>query len=145
MTGTNQDFGTRWFQNVWNMGRREAIAEMLAPEALIHEAGLTVQGPEGFYPFFDRMQNAFSQIRVTVEDTCTQGDKICVRWSCAMKHTGDGLGMAPTGKALETTGITIIRVSGDRAIEAWQNWDMLGLMQQIQENEIVATYIGAPA
>jgi hypothetical protein len=69
MTGTNQDFGTRWFQNVWNMERREAIAEMLAPDALIHEAGLTVQRPEGFYPFFDRMQKAFSQIRMTVEDT----------------------------------------------------------------------------
>src|ERR1700687_6132059 len=118
---------------------------MLAPDALIHEAGLTVHGPEGFYPFFDRMQSAFSQIHVTVEDTITQGDEICVRWSCAMKHTGDGLGMAPTGKVLETTGITIIRVSGDRAIEAWQNWDMLGVMQQIQGNDMAATYVGAPA
>jgi predicted ester cyclase len=145
MAETNQDFATRWFHNVWNMRRREAIAEMLAPDALIHEAGLTLRGPEGFYSFFDRMQSAFSQIHVTVEDTITQGDKICVRWSCAMKHTGDGLGMAPTGKALETTGIAIIRVSRDRAIEAWQNWDMLGLMQQIQGNELAATYVGARA
>ena len=145
MAGTNQDFATRWFENVWNMRRREAIAEMLAPDVLIHEAGLTVRGPEGFYPFFDRMQSAFSQIHVTVEETITQGDTICVRWSCAMKHTGDGLGMAPTGKALKTTGITMIRVSGDQAIEAWQNWDMLGLMQQIQGNDMAATYIGAPA
>ena len=74
VAGTNQDFATRWFENVWNMRRREAIGEMLAPDVLIHEAGLTMRGPEGFYPFFDRMQSAFSQIHVTVEETITQGD-----------------------------------------------------------------------
>ena len=51
--------------------------------------------------------------------------------------------MAPTGKALQTTGITIIRVAGGKAIEAWQNWDMLGLMQQIHEGPRAATYISS--
>jgi predicted ester cyclase len=53
--------------------------------------------------------------------------------------------MPPTGKTLETTGITIIRVAGGKAVEAWQNWDMLGLMQKIQEGARAATYISARA
>ena len=145
MMQASHDFGVRWFEEVWNKRRRDAIGEMIAPDAPIHEAGVTVRGPEGFYPFFDRMQAAFSDLHVTVDDTIAQGDKICVRWSCAMKHSGHGLGMGPTGKALQTTGITIIRVAGDKAVEAWQNWDMLGLMQQIQEAPPAATYIGSSA
>ena len=141
MKEMDRRFGERWFEEVWNQQRREAIGEMIAPGTPIHEAGDTVYGPEGFYPFFDRMQASFSELRVTVQDTIAETDKICVRWSCRMKHTGDGLGMPPTGKVLHATGILIVRVAEGKAVEAWQNWDMLGLMQQIQTTGRAATYI----
>jgi steroid delta-isomerase-like uncharacterized protein len=141
MTESDRSFGERWFEEVWNKQRREVIGQMIAPAAPIHEAGETVYGPEGFYPFFDRMQASFSELKVTVHDTIAQDDRICVRWSCSMKHTGDGLGMPPTGKVLNTTGISILRVAEGKAVEAWQNWDMLGLLQQIQKTTRAATYI----
>lgn len=141
MTETDRNFGELWFEEVWNKQRREAIGQMIEPAAPFHECGETVFGPEGFYPFFDRMQAAFSELRVTVQDTIAQDDKLCVRWSCTMKHTGDGLGMPPTGKVLNVTGISIIRVAQGKAIEAWQNWDMLGVMQQIQQSPRAPTYI----
>jgi steroid delta-isomerase-like uncharacterized protein len=144
MNKADVDFGTRWFEEVWNKKRREAIAEMVAPNAAFHEGGQTVYGPEGFYPFFDRMQAAFSDARATVHQTIAQDDTICIRWSFTMKHTGAGLGMPPTGKTLETTGISILRLADGKAVEAWQNWDMLGLMQQIQgAAKAPPTYIAA--
>ena len=136
------DFAARWFGEVWNRKRRESIGEMIAPGAPIHEGAATAYGPEGFYPFFDRMVAAFSDLHVTVHDTISQDDKVCIRWSCTMKHTGPGLGMAATGKTLETTGISIVRVADGKAVEVWQNWDMLGVMQQIQGGG-APTYIGA--
>lgn len=143
MEQADRKFGFIWFEEVWNKQRREAIAELVAPDALIHEAGKTALGPEGFYPFYDRMFAAFSDLYVTVHDTIAEGDTICVRWSCSMRHTGDGLNIPATGKSLATTGISIIRVSGGKAVEAWQNWDMLGVMQQIQETRRAATYVSA--
>ena len=58
-----------------------------------------------------------------------------------MTHTGDGLGMPPTNKKLETTGISIVRVVDGKLAAGWQNWDMLGLLQQIQVQPRAATYI----
>jgi len=145
MTQADANIGARWFEEVWNKLRRDAIAEMLADDAILHDGRDDVRGPEGFYPFFDRLCAAFSDLHVTVHDTIAQGDTVCVRWSCTMKHTGPELGFPPTGKALETTGITIMRVSGGKVSEAWQNWDMLGLVQQIQEQQPAATYIAAGA
>ena len=139
--GLDKNLATRWFEEVWNKGRRDAIAEMMAPNAVLYDAGDAVRGPEGFYPFFDRLQASFSDMHFIIQDTITEGDKICARWTCSMKHTGDGLGMPATGKSLQITGISVVRVSGDQFVEGWQNWDMLGLMQQIEGSQKPATYI----
>jgi hypothetical protein len=72
------------------------------------------------------------------------GNKICVRWSFSGKHTGGGLGFAATGMVVHTTGITFVRVADGMLIEGWQNWDMLGMMEQIQGSHKAATYVGAP-
>jgi steroid delta-isomerase-like uncharacterized protein len=144
MNVSEQNLAKRWFEEVWNKGRREAIAEMLAPDAVIHDGDFDTVGAEGFHSFFDRMRATFSGLHVTIEDAFGQGDQVCVRWSCTGKHTGMGLGVPPTDKALRVTGITIIRVAGGRLVEGWQNWDMLGMLEQIKGGGKSATYIAAP-
>jgi predicted ester cyclase len=90
------------------------------------------------------MKGAFSQIEVTMEDTLAEGDRACIRWSFRAKHTGAGLGFAPTGKTIHLTGITILRADAGHIVEGWQNWDMLAMLEQIQEqSKKAATYIGA--
>ena len=143
MSESNKQLAKRWFEEVWNKGRREAIPEILAPDAEIRESGEIIKGPEGFYPFFDRMHGAFSEIHVTFQDAIAEADMVCLRWSCSMKHTGSGLGIAPTQKTLATTGMTMVRVANGRFVAGWQNWDMLGLMQQMKQEPMAPTYIAA--
>jgi steroid delta-isomerase-like uncharacterized protein len=143
MTAIDRGLGKRWFEEVWNQGRREAIAEMLASDCVIHDGGLDTHGPEGFYPFFDRIRATFSDVHITVDDTLAEGNTLCVRWSFVAKHTGNGLGVPPTRRTINVTGITIVRISDGKVVEAWQNWDMLGMMEQIKGVGKSATYIGA--
>lgn len=72
--------GTRCFEQVWNKGNRAPIAEMLAPDAVLHEGGNDSIGPEGVYAFYDRLTAAFSDFHVIVQDTIVEGDRACVRW-----------------------------------------------------------------
>jgi len=143
MTEQDRTFGARWFEEVWNKGRREAIAEMLPPDGVLHEGRTDSVGPEGFYAFYDRLKAAFSDFHVTVHNTIAEGDLSCVRWSCSCKHTGDGLGMPATHKTVHVTGMSMIRIANGRMAECWQNWDMLGLMEQIQGSNRSATYVSA--
>jgi len=143
MSEANKQLAKLWFEEVWNKGRREAIRELLAPDAIVYDGGEAVKGTEGFYPFFDRMRAAFSDIHVSVTDALAEGDKVCLRWSCTMRHTGNGLGMDPTNKGLQTTGITIVQIANGKFVTGWQNWDMLGLLQQINGEAKAPTYIGA--
>ena len=143
MTGL-EDLARAWFEEVWNKGRREAIVEMLAPRAVIHDGGTDTVGAEGFYPFFERIRTTFSDFHIQIDDTIAANDKICVRWSCTGRHTGNGLGVPPTGKTLHVTGISILRAANGKFVEGWQNWDMLGMMEQIKGGGRSATYIGEP-
>jgi steroid delta-isomerase-like uncharacterized protein len=143
MTERERSLGSRWFEEVWNQRRRDAIGEMLAPDAVLHEAGRDSIGPDGFYPFFDRLRAAFPDLRVTVHDSFAEHDRLCVRWSCTGRHDGEGLGFPATGKSFEVTGISIMRIGGGRLVEGWQNWDMLGMLEQIQERDKSPTYVSA--
>jgi predicted ester cyclase len=144
MTQSERELGRRWFETVWNQKNRDAIAEMFAPDAVLHEAGEDSTGPEGFYPFFDNMHAMFSDFQVTIEDSIADGDKLCLRWSCKAKHTGPGMGLEPTGIMIHVTGLSLLRVGHGMILEGWQNWDMLGMMEQIQTSgKSSATYIGA--
>jgi len=145
MSETSKEVARNWFEEVWNKERRDAIAEMLAPDSTLHEGGEDSRGPEGFYPFFDRMQSTFSNIRITVHDDIAEDDKVCVRWSCRMKHTGSGFGIPPTDKQLQTTGMSIFRVANGKLVEGWQNWDMLGLTQQMSSQHRALTYVAGAA
>jgi steroid delta-isomerase-like uncharacterized protein len=143
MSEANKQLAQLWFEEVWNKGRREAIRELLAPDAVVYDAGDAVRGAEGFYHFFDRMRAAFSDIRFSVQDAIAEADKVCLRWSCTMRHTGDALGPRATHKDLQTTGITIVQIANGKFVAGWQNWDMLGLLQQINGEPMASTYIAA--
>ena len=143
MTSTLGDLGRRWFEEVWNQRRREAIGEMMIPDAVIHDGGTVARGSKVFGEFFDRMTSAFPNLHVLVEDTISEGEMLCVRWSSTGKHSGQGLGIDPTGITIDITGISIMRVSDGKFVEAWQNWDMLGMMQQLKAIGVAPTYIAA--
>ena len=143
MSEANKQLAELWFEEVWNKGRREAIRELLAPDAVVYDAGEAVKGAEGFYHFFDRMRAAFSDIHFSVQDAIAEADKVCLRWSCTMRHTGDALGPRATHKDLQTTGMTIVQIANGKFVAGWQNWDMLGLLQQINGEPMASTYIAA--
>jgi hypothetical protein len=65
VTEYERNLGRRWFEEVWNKGRREAIAEMLALGAVVHDGGIDTSGAEGFCPFYDRLR-VYDRLRATL-------------------------------------------------------------------------------
>ncbi len=135
MSEENKALVVRWFEEVWNKGRTEAIAEMLAADGIIHglsaEAGMPLRGPVEFKPFHEAFRGAFPEIQVTVEDLIAEGDKVAVRCSVRGRHTGNHLGIAASNAAVEFHGIGIVRIADGKIAEAWNNFDFLTMNQQI--------------
>jgi predicted ester cyclase len=60
-----------------------------------------------------------------------EGDKVVTRFTMRGTHQGEFMGIAPTGRRVEMTGIDIIRFSDGKMVEHWGNTDDLGMMQQL--------------
>lgn len=135
MSELNKALIRRWFEEVWNQGRPEAISEMLAVDAIVHglsdDAAKPLRGPAGFLPFHAQFREAFPQIEVIVEDTIAEGDKVVARCSVKGKHTGDSLGFKATQAMAEFTGIAIVRVKDGKIVEAWNNFDFMKMYRQL--------------
>lgn len=124
----------RWFHEVWNEGRTQTVFELLSPTAVARgqrDAGSEIRGPEEFVNFVNEIRGSFSDMKLKIEDIFGTDDKVVVRWSATMTHSGNALGLAPTGKIVHVGGISIARVDGGKIVEGWDNWDQIGMLQQI--------------
>jgi len=133
--GENEALVRRWFDEVWNKGRGEAIDEMFAPDGVAHglsdDPSQPMRGPEAFKVFHTMFRQAFPDIIVTVEDTVSEGDKIACRCVVRGKHTGDSLGFAATHSPMEITGMAMVRVKDGKIAEAWNNFDFMKMYKQL--------------
>ncbi len=76
-------------------------------------------------------RNAFPDMQFTIEDVIAEGDEVVVRWTFRGTHQGELMGTPPINNQVTVTGMSIERVSGDKIVETWDNYDALGLMQQL--------------
>lgn len=144
MAQENSALIRRWFEEVWNNGRMEAIDEMASPDVVGHgQAQHAIDiGIEQFRNFATDLRNAFPDMQVTIDQTIEEGDKVVAHWTSTMTHKGAFLGFAPTGKKATVTGISIQRIANGKIVEGWDNWDQLGLLVQI--GAVPAAHFVAP-
>jgi predicted ester cyclase len=76
-------------------------------------------------------RRGFPDVTSTVEDLIAEGDKVVARWRSRATHRGDYMGIAPSGKEVEFTGISFYRIEGNKIAESWSVEDQFGLMRQI--------------
>lgn len=74
---------------------------------------------------------AFPDAQWTVIDQISERDKVVTRWSFIGIHHGTFMGIAPTGKKLGFSGISVDLFFDGKIVEEWEEWDMLGMMQQL--------------
>ncbi|HEX8291715.1 MAG TPA: ester cyclase [Pyrinomonadaceae bacterium] len=125
----------RWFEEVWNKGRAEAIEEMFDEEGVAHgladETGAPLRGPANFREFHGRFRGAFPGVEVLVDDAISEGDRVAARCTVRARHEGDTLGFAATSRPVEFTGMTFARVRGGKIVEAWNNFDFMSMFRQL--------------
>ena len=131
-----ENFMHRWFEEVWNRQNEEAIDQMCAEDVvangLTDAEGNTIRGIEAYKNLFRTFVSAYPNIKITVEDTISEGDKIAARCRVTATHEGEGLGIAPTNQPLEFTGIAMVRLNEDGKIaEAWNEFDFMKMYSQL--------------
>ncbi len=130
-TEDNKALIRRAYEEGFNQRNLAVLDEVNASDLVSHNASTTMQGLEAFKQFLSLYLSAFPDARFTVEDIIAEGDSVVARHTFRGTQQGDLMGIAPTGKQVMTTGITITRFANGKGVELWGNNDDLGLLQQL--------------
>ena len=126
MQKADATFLFRWFQEVWNQGKKNSIDELLAEDVIAHGLGPEGQlkGIEAFKKFYDDFREQLKNIRVDVEEAVCQDDM-----ETALCHV-TALDIA-TGKSVEFSGLCMVKIANGKIVQAWNHYDFLKMYQQL--------------
>jgi predicted ester cyclase len=77
------------------------------------------------------LRSAFSDVHDQVQDQLAEGEKVVTRFAGGGVHRGIFMGVAPTGKTVTWTGISIDRFAEGKIVERWTEINILGVLQQL--------------
>ncbi len=68
--------------------------------------------------------DAFADVRFTVGDLTTEGDRVTAKFTARGKHIAEFHGVAGTGKEVTVDGVCIFRIDRGQLVEGWGtlNW-----------------------
>jgi predicted ester cyclase len=123
-------------EEAFGEGKPELVDDLLAPDFVCYdpnsEAG-EVRGADTIKQEIGWFRSAFPDLTYTIEDQIAEGDKVVSRYTLSGTHQGEFFGVAPTGKRVEMSGITIDRFDDEsgKMVEEWPEYDLLGAMRQM--------------
>ena len=84
--------------------------------------------------------DGLSDVAISARGQTTKDRTVVTRWEVHGRHTGELLGVPPTGRDVTTSGMTVVKFDEvadedgqrvSRALEAWTYWDVPTVAEQI--------------
>jgi steroid delta-isomerase-like uncharacterized protein len=73
----------------------------------------------------------FPNIQHTLKDMIAEGDKVVYHTTLKGTHTGEFMGIPPTGKSAIIHDFTLLRIAEGKIVEWWYDCNLMSLMQQL--------------
>ena len=131
MSDKNKSLVRRWI-DAMDKQNFEFADEIFSPDFIFHLPGRPEPMKfEEYKQFIRSVYAAFPDLSHKIEDLIAEGDKVVVRLTDLATHKGDFMGIAATGKEVSLGAIVICRFAEGKCVEAWEEADYLGMMQQL--------------
>jgi steroid delta-isomerase-like uncharacterized protein len=112
-----------------NTGNVSLLEKFVAPDYVEHSEGF--RGVEAFAQQITAFRAAFPDLRVSIDDLLTDGDRFASRTTVTGTHTGDLMGMPATGQQISVEAVDIGRIENGQAKERWGGLNMYSMLSQL--------------
>jgi len=120
----------RLIERGFNEGKLEELDALISPDFVEHQFG-GESGVEGVKGLIRGLREAFPDLRMTIEDSVSVGDKVWARLRCRGTQKGPLMGLPATGRSIDTTALEVVRVAGGKLVEHWGVPDRFAAMSQL--------------
>jgi predicted ester cyclase len=77
------------------------------------------------------LRSAFPDLAISSVVMVSRGGMVGVHIAARATHRGIFQGVPPTGRTWAATCTAIYRVRDGHIVDSWENWDLLGILEQI--------------
>ena len=121
----------RLLDDGFSKGNLNVFDEVCSPQVKVTMPPLGQVDLAGMKEFVRAQRSAFPDMKFTVDEAILSGETVVLRWSCTATHQGEFMGIPATNKKGTTSGISISRFSGEKLVDHFALYDLLGVLQQI--------------
>jgi steroid delta-isomerase-like uncharacterized protein len=132
MSGDENKEIVRAFVDAWNTRDLPRFDDLMAESCRLTVGPATVScSPSATRAIVERWLAAFPDYRFELLDLISEGDKVVARMPFSGTHAGPILGIEATGRSVHVSEIVIFRIEDGKIVEAWEEYDELGLRRQL--------------
>ena len=112
-------------------GSLDYIDKYLAADFQFHNNGVTLD-LAAYREAMSALFIACSKVRHEMHFMVAEGDMVAVVMTAHLAHTGEFLGVDPTGRTVTAPINSVFRIQDEKLAEVWNVIDMDGLRQQLE-------------
>jgi len=120
----------RRYYEFFNRKEFDKCDQLIAPGFVSHRTTGEVL-KENMKKGIEMLFLAFPDLHASIEFVIAEGDMVSFREVATGTHTGDFMGIPPTGKPFKMINACTLRVHNGKWAEAWTNIDDLNMLQQL--------------
>ena len=129
----NKQRYAEYIQAIFNEARFEELDGYLTDDYVIKDAPPgSAAGAAGIREVVTMFRTAFPDMVITLDEVIAEGDWVASKSTLTGKQTGEFLGVAPTGRSLAVTSLTMIKFRDGKLLESWVKNDVAAMMRQLQ-------------
>jgi predicted ester cyclase len=133
----NEAVVRRFFDYMSQPNTQSELDQIVTPNWVNNDSSLEAimgypfRGIEGARQLHDFFWKPFSDLKLTIESMCSDGEWVAGHFRIHGRNTGDFMGMPATGRNIDITATGMFRCQNGRVLENVVNPDALGMLQQL--------------
>jgi len=122
----------RFYDEIWNSKQFGVAEEVLRPDLSFRGSlGDELVGIRGFLGYVEGIHGSLSDYRCEVHTLVAAENRAAARMVFSGRHTGEFLGVEPTGRQISWQGAAFFTVRNDKIGAIWVLGDLVSLEQQM--------------
>jgi steroid delta-isomerase-like uncharacterized protein len=118
---------------LWNTGAPDIATRIYTDDCPRIDPNVPpdTRGGPAIARYVTEVRSAYPDFKLEVLDSIAEGDRLAVHWVVTGTHKGDFRGIAPTGKQIRITGMTLARVKDGKLAEDRVYFDRMTMFEQL--------------
>ncbi len=118
---------------LWNTGKPELATQLYSAEAERTDPNQPepARGAQQIAKYVAGVRAGFPDFKLEIKQKVAEGDRLVTHWACTGTQRGEFQGISPSGRRVEMTGLTLVRIKGGQIVEERVYFDRLSLLEQL--------------